>query len=137
MPILNAHKLQEAIFALLQQNETLSLKLAGIYDEPVRDAVYPYVSMGRTTIASRDVKDLSGDMVSFDLLTWSNQPTQMEVKELMADVDDAVRSNLPAVIGSDIIHLNRTGASIDRQFTSLGTLYRGRLSYNVLMYAKH
>ncbi len=134
MTALISHKLQEAVFALLSADTTLGLKVTGIYDQPPQNAQYPYVSMGDTAIQTADLKDRAGTRVSFDIAVWSNEPSQMETKELMADVDAVLHQSSPQVSGFDLLNIRLLSANVVRQYSDIGGLYRGRLNYSALVY---
>lgn len=130
------HKLQEAVFSSLSASTTLGLKLTGIYDQPPQDAQYPYVSMGNTTLQPVDLKDRTGTRVNFDITVWSSEPSQMEAKELMADVISVLHQSNPPLDGFDLVGVRLVSANVVRQFTEAGGLYSGRLNYTALVYAE-
>lgn len=127
--------LQETVFAVLSADTDLNNLVTGIYDEPIDDARYPYVAMGETSLSSGNLKDRDGARVSFDLMVWSDEPSQMQAKELMAKVDAAVLAQRLAVPGHDVVTTQLLSASVVRQWDERGSLYRGRLSYSAVMYA--
>ena len=134
MTAMACHKLQEAVFTALAADADLSATLTGVYDEAPVGASYPYVAMGDTSLRPNDLKDRDGAQISFDITVWSNEPSQMQVKELMA-VADAVlhRVDLP-IVGHDLVTLRLQNAGIVRQWNEEGSLYRGRLTYSALLY---
>lgn len=132
----SGQKLQEAVFSLLSSDGLLAAKLTGVYDQPVENAAYPYLEMGETSLRSADVKDRFGEDIEFEVLVWSADPGQMEVKELMADIDALLHDGDLAVSGFDLIQIRRQNANIVRQYGSAGVLYRGRLRYVARIYEK-
>ncbi len=128
-------KLQEAIFAALQGDAALGYDLTGIYDEAPADARYPYLAMGETSIRSGDLKDTSGAVINFDLMLWSDEASQMQVKELMATTDSALQNTDISLPGYDLVTLRLQSAGTVRQWSEAGSLYRGRLSYSALVYS--
>jgi len=134
MTISAAVKLQEAIFAALKADAGLGFMLAGLYDEAPANAAYPYLAMGETNLRNTGLKDTSGSTITFDLTVWSSQPSQMQVKELMAAVDTSLEAADITLPGHDLITLRMVSASTVRQWSEAGSLYRGRLSYSALIY---
>lgn len=130
-----AVKLQEAVFAALQADTGLGFMLSGIYDEAPAEASYPYLAMGETNLRDGRLKDTSGSTISFDLMVWSAEASQMQVKELMAAVDTSLGGANISLVGYDLITLRLVSASTVRQWSEAGSLYRGRLSYSALVYA--
>lgn len=135
MTALASHKLQEAVFSALSGDETITEQLAGIYDEPPADARYPYLAMGDTNITVQDLKDRDGAQINFDITLWSDEPSQMQVKELMAHTDAVLHDTDLSLNGFDIVYLRLSSAGVIRQWNEQGSLYRGRLSYSALVYA--
>ena len=136
MTAMASHRLQEAVFAALTEDETLSALLSGIYDEVPVAAKYPYVAMGDTNIRPADLKDINGAQISFDLTIWSNEPSQMQVKELLAATDQVIDKAALQLIGYDLVRLRLQNAGVVRQWSEHGSLYRGRLTYSALVYEK-
>ena len=134
MTISAAVKLQEAVFAALTADTGLGLLLTGFYDEAPAQARYPYLAMGETNLRDTRLKDTAGATISFDLMIWSAEASQMQVKELMAAVDDSLSAADITLVGHDLITLRLVSASTVRQWSEAGSLYRGRLSYSALVY---
>jgi Protein of unknown function (DUF3168) len=135
MTVSAAVKLQEAIFAALTADAGLGFLLEGIYDEAPADARYPYLAMGETSFRNGDLKDTSGAVITFDLIVWSDEASQMQVKELMAAVESTLDAADISVAGHDLVTLRLTSASTVRQWNAAGSLYRGRLGYSALVYS--
>jgi len=112
------------VLAALKADAVLGFMLAGIYDEAPKDASYPYLAMGETNLRNADT---SGISIMFDLMLWSDEKSQMRVKELMAAVDTSLEA---ADISLEVITLRLVSASTVRQWSEAGSLYRGRLSYD-------
>ena len=134
MTICAAVKLQEAVFAALTADAGLGLLLTGFYDEAPADARYPYLAMGETNLRDNRLKDTAGATISFDVMIWSAEASQMQVKELMAAVDDSLSAADITLVGHDLITLRLVSASTVRQWSEAGSLYRGRLSYRAVLY---
>jgi len=135
MTLLAAPKLQEAVFAALAADSDLNLLLTGLYDEAPAGVGYPYLAMGETSLAAGDLKDRLGGKLNFELFLWSNEASQMQVKELMAATDKVMQEAEIGVLGHDLVTLRLVSASTVRQWSEAGSLYRGRLSYSALLYA--
>lgn len=131
---LAAHKLQEVIFDALVSNTDLNERVSAIYDQVTPNASYPYVAMGETSMVPLPVKDRSGSRVTFDVVVWSSEPSQMEVKELMALVDKVLHDGSPEGIGFELVQIRLQNAGVVRQFNEEGSLYRGRLTYVAVIY---
>ncbi len=135
MTAMASHRLQEAVFRALAEDDTLKAHFEGIYDEPPVAAAFPYLAMGDTSISVQDLKDRDGAQINFDITVWSDQPSQMQVKELMELVDKVLHhADLP-IVGYDMVYLRLANGGIVRQWNEQGSLYRGRLSYGALIYA--
>jgi len=136
MTHLSAHKLQEVVYAALTAETALSQRVSGIYDQPVTGATFPYVAMGDTTILPSTVKDRSGGRITFDVLVWSNEPSQMEAKDLMALVDNVFAQSAIEADAFDLVQIRLQNAGVVRQFNEEGSLYRGRMSYSAVVFER-
>jgi hypothetical protein len=111
------------------------LLLTGVFDEAPVGAAYPYVSMGETALTAGDLKDTTGASTRFDLYVYSDEASQMQVKELMASVEKAVDTADISLPGFDLVTMRLVSANVTRQWSEAGSLYRGRLSYGALIYS--
>ncbi|WP_286828747.1 MULTISPECIES: DUF3168 domain-containing protein [Kordiimonas] len=129
-----AHQLQQAVFALLAADTGLKARVTGVYDEPLFGARPPYVAFGETQLRDTGVKGRDGVTVSFDVIVWSAEPSQMEAKELMAQVDALLSGASPDVPGHELVDIKLGSASVITQFSEAGSLYRGRLNYSARLF---
>ena len=127
-------RLQEAVFKRLGDDESLKARLGGIYDEVPHGVALPYIVMGDTNMTADNLKDVQGRTVTFTLLVWSEEPSQLECKELMAEVDRLLARHQPVVPGCHAGDISLTGAAVTRQAGDGGVRYRGRLTYRVQLY---
>ena len=136
MTAMASHRLQEAVFTALAENTDLQADVSAVYDEAPIDAAYPYIAMGDTNLRPSDLKDRDGAQISFDITIWSNEPSQMQVKELMERVDGVLDKADLSLVGFALVTLRLQNAGVVRQWNEEGSLYRGRLTYNALVYAE-
>ncbi|NVJ71380.1 MAG: DUF3168 domain-containing protein [Alphaproteobacteria bacterium] len=129
-----ASQLQQAVFSLLKADGALSGRVTGIYDEPPADARPPYVAFGEGQVADASVKDRAGATIRFDVQVWSGEASQMDAKEIMALVDQVLGGSTPPVPGFDVTEIRLQSATVVRQFSESGSLYRGRLSYSARVF---
>lgn len=130
------HQVQEAVFAALATDEALKTVLTGLYDEAPEGARYPYLTMGDTSASANGLKDRAGAQISFSVALWSNEPGQMQVKELMEQADRVLHRGGFSVPGYELVRLDLDSASVNRQWVEEGSLYKGTLSYSVQVYAQ-
>ncbi len=134
MTALVCHKLQEALYAHLKDDSVLMGLLAGIYDEVPTGSALPYLTFGETRADGMALKDRDCSQIAFDIMVWSEDHGQMEVKELMAEVDRAMKSFEPDVLDVSFAGLRFIGSNTIRQITPEHMLYRGRLAYRIRAY---
>ncbi len=134
MTALAGHKLQEAVYSMLTLSQSLALKFAGIFDQPPADAGYPYIELGDMSANRAALKDRSADAITFAVTVWSNEQSQMQVRELMADVDAVLSGQVPSIVGLDSLGLRLTSANVVRQFADRQALYKGQLMYSAQLY---
>ena len=60
----------------------------------------------------------------------------MQVKELMERVDGVLDKADLSLVGFALVTLRLQNAGVVRQWNEEGSLYRGRLTYNALVYAE-
>lgn len=134
MTTIPASRLQQAVYALLKDNKALSARLQGIHDEPPHDGSLPYLSLGDTRLTENSVKDRRGMTISLEVNLWTGGHSQMEVKDLVALADEALTGMVPDVPGFSLLPLMLKGVSFVRQFGENGSLYRGRLAYDAIVF---
>jgi len=130
------HQVQEAVFSALIADTALQERLTGIYDEAPSEARYPYLTMGDTNASTNDLKDITGAQISFNIALWSNEPSQMQVKELMEHTDKILHRSKLIIVGYDLLTLQLQTASVTRQWIEEGSLYKGILSYTAQVYSQ-
>lgn len=131
-----AHTLQEVVYAALTSDAMLSQRVDGIYDQPLTGAAFPYIAMGDTNITPGLVKDRAGSRITFEIVVWSNEASQMEAKELMTIVDNVFAGGELETLAFDLVQIRLQNASVVRQFNEEGSLYRGRMSYTAQVYER-
>jgi len=131
MTTLSAAALQEAVYAALIANSDLTTKVTGVYDEPPIGARMPYISFGDTSLSNADTKSEAGMIIDFDVSVWSGEESQMQAKELMALVDADLHTADLNIDGHGLAYLRLQNAGVTRQYRPTGSLYRGRLSYQI------
>jgi len=127
-------RLQQVLFRHLEADEGLVAQLTGIYDEMPEDAALPCLTMGETTMEGANLKDISGTTITFTLFILSDEPGQMQVKELMGAVDACLHRFAPMVPGARAGELTLAGAGVTRLSTENGSRYRGRMAYRVKLH---
>lgn len=129
-----AAPLQQAIFNQLERDETLGGLLRGIHDAVPEGAELPYLMMGEASAEGAALKDVEATAVTVVLFVLSDEPSQMQAKELMAAVDDCVNRFCPHVPGARCGEMSLQSAAVVRQVSESGSRYRGRLTYRVKLY---
>jgi len=136
MTALAADKLQEAVFAVLTADASLSAAVTAGYDEPPTDAKYPFWSLGGTDMTGVGTKSKDAVTVSFDVDVWSGEESQMQAKELLGLVDAAIKASPPASLDVQILDTVLVTAGVIRQSDETGRFYRGRITYRTQLFEK-
>ncbi len=134
MTFFAAKEMQLALYDRLTNAAQLTGRLAGIYDETPNDAVMPYLFMGETRVTDASVKGRKGYQLQFELIIFSNDNSQLEIKELMAVADSTLADAPLAVRGHDLVTLRLESATSVRRFREDGSLYEGRLKYMATLF---
>ncbi len=127
-----ADKLQAAVFTALSTNTALLSMVTAVFDEPITGAIMPYVSLGETSHKPWDTKSSEGAETLFTVNIWSNEASQMQAKEIMAQVDSILHQSSLAVSGHLLISLFTSEAAVKRNSTDTGSFYQGILKYRAV-----
>lgn len=134
MAFFTAKEMQLALYDRLTNAPQLMGRLTGLYDEAPHDAVMPYLSMGETRVSDLGVKGRPGYQLQFELVIFSRDNSQLEIKELMA-VADSILADAPLTVrGHDLVTLRLQSATSVRRFREDGSLYEGRLRYVAVLF---
>ena len=102
------------------------------YNKPPEGAKYPYANVGPVVATSSQT---TPSRLLLEVTVWSNSESQLQVKELMGQVDNALSTSL-TVAQFDIIVVHLCSAGVVRQWYADGSLFRGRLTYAITMAEK-
>lgn len=127
-------KLQEVVFDALNTNSALLDRVTAVYDQPDGAAIMPYVSMGPTDSVESSTKTEQGLLVTFQLFTWSSELSQMESKEIMALVDDALQTGDLGIVGYDQVFLGLEKANVLWNIDLASPSYQGLIHYRMQLY---
>jgi len=136
MTISASAPLQEAIYAALMADEVLVSALAGIYDQAPADTVYPFLALGETSVTPGNLKDTEGARIEFDVLIYSDEPSQMQVKELMATTERTLSAAEITLTDYDLVSLDLVSAAISDTYVNTGKVFLARLHYSSLIFQR-
>jgi hypothetical protein len=98
--------LQSTIYSTLSADNTLTSTLgAGVYDEVLEGASYPFVSLGEETAIDYGTKDLVGGETTINIHIWSQYKGAKETKEIMDRIHDLLHDSNLSVSGFNLINL--------------------------------
>jgi len=98
--------LQSTIYSTLSADNTLTSTLgAGVYDEVLEGASYPFVSLGEETAIDYGTKDLDGGETTLNIHIWSQYKGAKETKEIMDRIHDLLHDSNLSVTGFNLINL--------------------------------
>jgi len=98
--------LQSTIFSTLNNDNTLTNTLgAGVFDEVLENATYPFVSIGEETAVDYSTKDLDGGEFTINIHVWSQYKGAKQTKEIMDRVHDLLHDSSLSVSGFNLINL--------------------------------
>ena len=127
-------KLQEVVFTALSTNVALSARVTAVYDQPDIAAVMPYVSMGPTDSLESGTKTEEGLLITFQIFAWSSELSQMESKEIMALVDDALQAADLSIAGYHQVFLGLEKANVLWNIDIAAPSYQGLMHYRMQLY---
>ena len=98
--------LQTTIYSTLNGDNTLTNTLgAGVFDEVVENASYPFVSLGEETAVDYSTKDLDGGEFTINIHVWSQYKGSKQTKEIMDRIHDLLHDSSLSVSGFNLINL--------------------------------
>jgi len=98
--------LQTTIYSTLNGDNTLTNTLgAGVFDEVVENASYPFVSLGEETAVDYSTKDLDGGEFTINIHVWSQYKGAKQTKEIMDRIHDLLHDSSLSVSGFNLANL--------------------------------
>lgn len=98
--------LQESIYNTLSNDNTLTSTLgAGIYDDVIEGATYPWIEIGNETSIDYSTKNISGSQYTVTLHIWSRYAGSKEVKQIMDRLHDLLHDSDITVTGFNLINV--------------------------------
>ena len=98
--------LQTTIYSTLSNDNTLTNTLgAGVFDEVVENASYPFVALGEETAIDYSTKDLDGGEFTINIHVWSQYKGSKQTKEIMDRIHDLLHDSSLSVSGFNVINL--------------------------------
>ena len=98
--------LQTTIYSTLSNDNTLTNTLgAGVFDEVVENASYPFVSLGEETAIDYSTKDLNGGEFTINIHVWSQYKGAKQTKEIMDRIHDLLHDSSLSVSGFNLANL--------------------------------
>ena len=98
--------LQTTIYSTLSGDNTLTNTLgAGVFDEVVENASYPFVALGEETAIDYSTKDLNGGEFTINIHVWSQYKGAKQTKEIMDRIHDLLHDSSLSVSGFNLANL--------------------------------
>ena len=98
--------LQTTIYSTLNGDNTLTNTLgAGVFDEVVENASYPFVALGEETAVDYSTKDLDGGEFTINIHVWSQYKGSKQTKEIMDRIHDLLHDSSLSVSGFNLANL--------------------------------
>ena len=98
--------LQTTVYSTLSNDNTLTNTLgAGVFDEVVENASYPFVALGEETAIDYSTKDLDGGEFTINIHVWSQYKGAKQTKEIMDRIHDLLHDSSLSVSGFNLANL--------------------------------
>ena len=98
--------LQSIIYSTLNGDNTITSTYgAGVYDEPLEGATYPFVRIGEETAVDYSTKDVVGGEYIINIHVWSQYKGSKETKQIMDRIHDLLHDSSLSVTGFNLINL--------------------------------
>jgi Protein of unknown function (DUF3168) len=123
--------LQKAVVAALRADAALGALIGtAIYDDPPREAAFPYVSLGAASLADGDTASERGYVHLFHLDIWSRQGGRKEVRAILGAIEAVLHDASLALDGHSLVNLRFEFADIFRDED--GETMRGVVRYRAV-----
>jgi hypothetical protein len=98
--------LQTTIYSTLANDNTITSTLsAGVYDEVLEGASYPFVSLGEETSIDYGTKNENGGETTINIHIWSQYKGAKETKQIMDRIHDLLHDSNLTVTGFNLVNL--------------------------------
>jgi len=98
--------LQTTIYSTLNGDNTLTNTLgAGVFDEVLENATYPFVSLGEETAIDYSTKNENGGEYTINIHVWSQYKGSKQTKEIMDRIHDLLHDSNLSVSGFNLVNL--------------------------------
>lgn len=127
-----AIELQKAVFSALSADAALVAALGGarIYDHAPANAVFPYLTFGRTTVHDWSTDTDSGSEHFFTVHAWSKARGKTEVLALIERVKGALHDAALALDTHRLVNLRREFE--DARFNDDLSVYHGMVRFRAV-----
>lgn len=117
MPIASAVALRAAVHSALAANSALTSVLGGpkIYDEPPKQAAFPYVTLGEARIADFSAGAEAGAEHQLTLHAWSRQGGHKQAHVIAGALLEALDDAPLSLSGHSLINLRFAVADVRRE----------------------
>ena len=125
--------LQKAIMASLRADALVQSYLGTpprLFDDPPRDMIFPYVSLGPGTLADNDTASERGHVHSFVFDIWSRQGGRREVRAIIGAIETVLHDAVLALDGHTLVNLRFQFADTFRDPD--GETMRGTVRYRAV-----
>ena len=97
--------LQTTLYSTLNNDSNLTTTLgAGVYDEVVETASYPFVQIGEETAIDYGTKDVDGGEFTINIHVWSQYAGAKETKNIMDRIHTLLHDSSLSVTGFNLIN---------------------------------
>ncbi len=127
---------QDAVYDTLQANAGVQAVLGNptrVYDHVPTNAVFPYLTLGETSVTAYDVKEGTGMDAVMTLHVWSRYRGHKEVKDILKAVHAALHRATFSVAGQNFIDCRFESAETVQEAD--GLTYHGIARYRILTLA--
>ncbi|WHZ33212.1 DUF3168 domain-containing protein (plasmid) [Desemzia incerta] len=87
-------EVQQSIFQRLQQYESFTDKVTGLYDYVPEKTELPYATFGRVHSQPLNTKVDTGETISTTIDVWSQSKGKKEAVEIIAAIEEALKDEL-------------------------------------------
>lgn len=128
---LGGDALQKALYEQLTEDTALMALVSDVYDRPLEEAVFPYVTLGDSVVADVSNLAISGSEHQLSVHVWSREGGKKQAAIIMNAVYQALHEVALDVEGYEMLAIRCTSSSLLLEHD--GITYHGTLRFRALL----
>lgn len=131
MSNISYYGLQKAIYDKLTENTPLMAIVSGVFDYPPQQAIFPFVSIGKTSFFAISSLLESTVRYQFDINVFSRESGHKQVSDIIKIIYELLHNGSISVAGKTLVAMRCEGNTMELE--NDGWTYRASLRLSVVL----